>query len=420
MTNVRNDGKEFMNIVVIMPTYNEEENIVKMIPVLENDVFPKVKNHTMNLLVVDDNSPDGTGDEVKKFMKKWKNIELLSGKKQGLGAAYVRGMQHAMKEMKADAVIEFDADFQHDPHDIPKLIKAMDQGADYVIGSRYIPGGEIPKEWGLNRKILSYYGGSWIGRLMLGFWNIHDITAGYKLTKTSFLKKVDLDHLYSKDFAYKMHILHDVVKLGAKVKEVPVIFYERTEGASKISQKDQFDSLYVLARLRWDDSQRFIKFLVVGGTGFIVQLIAQEGSVAIGLALALALGIRFFFPHTNTEALRDGVAAGIGAELAIISNFLFNNYWTFQDANHINQSSNFFLRLFKFNVTSLAAIFIQFAAVAAAVFFWGEKMKIWHYTIATRIVVLFPVIIFLVIPLNYLIYNKLIWKTQYLKNKATS
>lgn len=404
-----------MKIVVIMPTYNEKENVHKMIPVLEKEVFPKVKNHSVYLLVVDDNSPDGTGDEIKKFMKQYPNIELLTGNKQGLGAAYIRGMKHAMHDMKADAVIEFDADFQHDPHDIPRLIQAMDEGADYVIGSRYIPGGEIPKEWGLNRKILSYYGGSWIGRLMLGFWNIHDITAGYKLTKTSFLKNVDLDHLYSKDFAYKMHILHDVVKQGAKVKEIPVVFYERTEGASKISQKDQFDSLYVLARLRWDDSQRFIKFLVVGGTGFIVQLIAQEGSVAIGLALLLGSGLHPLFPHATLDALRDGVAAGIGAELAIISNFLFNNYWTFQDAKHINQSSNFFLRLIKFNVTSLAAIFVQFAAVAAAVFFWGEKLTIWQYAIATRIVVLFPVIIFLVIPLNYLIYNKLIWKTQYLK-----
>ncbi|HSW89133.1 MAG TPA: glycosyltransferase [Candidatus Saccharimonadales bacterium] len=405
-----------MNIVVIMPTYNEKENIIKMIPVLEKDVFPKVGNkHLCSLLVVDDNSPDGTGDKVKEFMKQWKNIELLTGNKQGLGAAYVRGMQYAMKKMHADAVIEFDADFQHDPHDIPRLIQAMDEGADYVIGSRYIPGGEIPKEWGLNRKILSYYGGSWLGRIMLGFWNIHDITAGYKLTKTSFLKKVDLDHLYSKDFAYKMQILHDVVKQGAKVKEIPVVFYERTEGNSKISQKDQFDSLYVLARLRWDDSQRFIKFLVVGGTGFIVQLIAQEGSVAIGLALALGLGIKMLFPHTNIEVIRDGIAAGIGAELAIISNFLFNNYWTFQDANNVHQSANFFVRLIKFNVTSLAAIFIQFAAVAAAVFFWGEKLRIGHYAIATRIVVLFPVIILLVIPLNYLIYNKLIWKTQYLK-----
>src|SRR5258708_2250947 len=117
-----------MNIVVIMPTYNEEENIKKMIPMLEKEIFPKVKNHSLHLLVVDDNSPDGTADAVKKFMQQWNTIELLSGKKQGLGSAYVRGMQYAMKHMHADAVIEFDADFQHDPHDIPRLIKAMDDG----------------------------------------------------------------------------------------------------------------------------------------------------------------------------------------------------------------------------------------------------------------------------------------------------
>src|SRR5258708_20012229 len=268
-----------MKIVIISPTYNEKVNITKLIPLLEQEVLPTVKNHQVHILIVDDNSPDGTGEEVKKFIKKYKDLHLRSGARRGLGAAYIRGMHYAMDELHADAVIEFDADFQHDPRDIPRLIQAMDEGADCVIGSRYIPGGAIPKEWSLHRKILSYYGGSLIGRLMLGFWDIHDISGGYKLTKTLFLQKIDLDHLYSTDFAYKMHVLHDIVKLGAKVKEIPVVFYTRTEGASKISQKDQFDSLYVLARLRWDDSQRLLKFLLVGGTGFVVQLIAQEGSV---------------------------------------------------------------------------------------------------------------------------------------------
>lgn len=102
-----------MKIVIIIPTYNEKSNIEKMIPVLERDVFPRITNHTLSLLIVDDNSPDGTADIVREFMKQWSSIELLTGEKKGLGAAYVRGMKYAMEKMNADAVMEFDSDFQH-------------------------------------------------------------------------------------------------------------------------------------------------------------------------------------------------------------------------------------------------------------------------------------------------------------------
>src|SRR5258708_34185927 len=137
-----------MKIVVISPTYNERTNLQKLIPILEEEVFPQIKNHQLQLLIVDDNSPDGTGEVVKKFIKKWPNIELLQHEKEGLGAAYIRGMKYAMYSLKADAVIEFDSDFQHDPKDIVRFIKAMDESdADNIIGSRYIPGGQIPPEW---------------------------------------------------------------------------------------------------------------------------------------------------------------------------------------------------------------------------------------------------------------------------------
>src|SRR5688500_18390800 len=119
-----------MKIVIILPTYNEKENISRMLPLLEEEILPQIKGHDVKLLVVDDKSPDGTAEVVKDLMKKWKNIEILSGDKKGLGAAYVRGMKHAMDEMDADAVMEFDSDFQHNPNDIPRLIAAMDDGAD--------------------------------------------------------------------------------------------------------------------------------------------------------------------------------------------------------------------------------------------------------------------------------------------------
>src|SRR5690606_8845638 len=171
-----------MKVVVIIPTYNEKENIERMINVLESDVFPKIPKYSLEILVADDNSPDGTADIVKTLAKKWKNITLLMGEKKGLGAAYAKAMQYAMNKMGAYAVIELDADFQHDPNEVIKLVKAMDDGADYVIGSRYIPGGKIPKEWGLHRKFMSFFG-SLFARIMFLRLDIHDMTSGLKLSK---------------------------------------------------------------------------------------------------------------------------------------------------------------------------------------------------------------------------------------------
>jgi dolichol-phosphate mannosyltransferase len=390
-----------MKIVVILPTYNELVNIEKLIPILEDEVFPQIKNHEMYLLVVDDNSPDGTADEVRKFMKQWKNIKLLNGAKKGLGAAYAKGMRYAMEEMGAHAVMEFDADFQHDPQDIPRLIKAMDAGADYVIGSRYIPGGAIPKEWGIHRKIISRFGGLF-AQIVLWRWNIHDMTSGYKLTKSSFLKQVDLQHLYSKYYAYKLHILHDVMKLGAKAVEVPIVFYERKEGSSKITRKDLFDSFLVVIKLRVRDSKRFIKFLFVGGTGFIVQYIATDLAIRLGL-----------------EA-KQFLATMLGAETAILSNFFLNNMWTFKDTKHVKEQGSILRRLLKFNLASLASISIQTGSSYLAVeYLFGTHINIFGQSIYTSLVILFPTIIFIVLPLNYLIYNKIIWKTQYLKHEKT-
>jgi len=383
-----------MKIVIIIPTYNERTNIEKMIPVLENEVLPKIKNHQVHLLIVDDKSPDGTADVVREFMKKWHTIELLSGDKKGLGAAYIRGMKYAMEKMHADAVMEFDSDFQHDPHDIPRLIKAMDEGADYVIGSRYIPGGSIPKGWGMDRKFLSVFGSLFIRIVWLNF-SIHDMTSGFKLTKTEFLKKINLDNLYSPNFSYKIQILHDIIQKKAKVKEVPIIFYERESGKSKINVQDQFESFYVVLRLAARDRKRFFQFLLVGGTGFVLQFLT--------VYLMIFLGLKQF------------IAAMIGGEIAILWNFFANNKWTFADTKHIAEQGSFFQRLVKFNIASLASIGIQGLVVYLAVKYLGEKIILLGISLHTSIIILFPTIILLVIPMNYVIYNKFIWKTHHLK-----
>lgn len=369
-----------MKVVVIIPTYKEVENIGRMLDTLAKDEFPQIKNHSMQILVVDSKSPDGTGDVVREKMKKHKFIHLLETDKDGLGADYVKGMKHAMHEMKADAIIEFDADFQHDPKDIKRLVAAMDAGADYAIGSRYVPGGAIPKEWGLNRKIMSFFG-STFARIVLFHFSIHDMTSGMKLTRTEYLKKVDLDHLLSKYYAYKIHILHAIVKQKVKVVEVPIVFHERKEGSSKISKKDLIDSFMVVVKLRLMDSARFLKFATVGFIGYVIN----------------ALGLELFY----RAGLSSGLAAAGGAELAIISNFLLNNYWTFK-SQRVTNLVKLLTKFVQFNFTSIGAVIIQGVVVGVGTALFGDNL---------RQVMLFVAVAFFVVPYNYAAYNILIWKT---------
>ena len=146
--------KIMAKVVVVIPTYNEAENIGKMIEALAVE-FAKIKNHKMELLVVDDTSPDKTYEVVRKYGKKYHWVYLLlNAKKEGLGKAYAKGFKYAMKNLGADYVMEFDGDFQHRPDQIKDLVAKIDEGYEYIIGSRYIPGGSIPKSWGFKRKFL--------------------------------------------------------------------------------------------------------------------------------------------------------------------------------------------------------------------------------------------------------------------------
>lgn len=170
-----------MKVVVIIPTYNEKGNIEKLINILEEEIFPTIKNHNMNILVADDSSPDGTADTVKELMKKWKNLDINVGEKHGLGAAYVRAMTYAI-DKGAEIMFEMDADLQHDPKKIPEFLKKIDEGYDMVIGTRYSQGGSIPQNWPIKRKIFSVFGNLLVRFILLKF-SIHDWTGGYRALK---------------------------------------------------------------------------------------------------------------------------------------------------------------------------------------------------------------------------------------------
>ncbi len=413
-----------MKVIIILPTYNEKGNIEHVICTLEEDIFPLIKNHTMHILVADDTSPDGTANEVKTLMKKYKNLHLLVGPKHGLGAAYIRGMDYAINTLHADVLFEMDADGQHDPKKIPAFLKKIDEGYDMVIGTRYSEGGSIPSNWPPLRKVYSRIGNIAVRTILMRF-SIHDWTGGYRaLRKEVFLKEKEKLTSF-KGYTFQVSFLHKAAQDGFKIAEVPFNFTDRTLGKSKIAPKEYIvDLLRYVTSARIQELKRFIKFLIVGGTGFIVQIASQELSVRIGLAnsiLLLVSPIVFAITkHHGTNALRDASAGAIGAEMAIISNFLCNNFWTFNDARKMKHKSRFLIRLIKFNMTSLLSIFIQAASIWIAVHILGDTLMLSSYKIPTRIIVVIPTIILLIIPLNYIIYNKIIWKTQYLKHGKTN
>lgn len=243
-------GGILVNIVICMPTYNEKDNVGRMIDTLFNDVFPKIKNHKMMLLIFDDTSPDGTWKIVQEKMKTYKDLYLSLAKgKQGLGFGYKRAFRYAIDKLNADAVMEMDVDFQHDPNDVPRFVKAFDEGADYVIGSRYVPGGSIPKEWGLDRKFLSVVG-NLIYQVSLLMFNVHDFTTGFRLARVKgFLDKIDFDEVFIRSFAYKTLLLYEMIKLGAKVREIPLEFRMRTSGDSKMTTNTFMESLKVIFQI---------------------------------------------------------------------------------------------------------------------------------------------------------------------------
>lgn len=235
------------NVVICMPTYNEKDNVGRMIDVLFQKVFPTIKNHNMMLLIFDDTSPDGTWKIVQDKMKKYDNLYLSLAKgKQGLGAGYKRAFRYAIDELKADAVMEMDVDFQHDPNDVPRFVKVFDDGADYVIGSRYVDKGSIPREWSLYRKFLSVVG-NLIYQVSLLMWDVHDFTTGYRLARVKgFIDKIDFDKVFVKSFAYKTLLLCAMKDQRAKIVEIPIKFSLREMGDSKMDTNNFMDSLKVI------------------------------------------------------------------------------------------------------------------------------------------------------------------------------
>lgn len=218
-----------MSNLVIIPTYNEKENIERMI----RKVFSLPID--FDLLIVDDGSPDGTALIVKNLQKEFgKKLHLLERKgKLGLGTAYIAGFKYAI-ENKFDYIFEMDCDFSHNPDDLINLFNACDkQGADLSIGSRYVKGGKVVN-WPIDRILMSYFASLYV-RMILWI-NIHDTTAGFKCYKRKVLETINLDAIKFIGYAFQIEMKYKVKKAGFKIKEVPITFTDRTAGESKMSK----------------------------------------------------------------------------------------------------------------------------------------------------------------------------------------
>ena len=232
--------------IVIIPTYNEKENIAKIIEA----VFSLEK--CFHILVIDDGSPDGTADIVKGLMadRYADRLFIIEREgKHGLGTAYIAGFRWAL-ERDYEYVFEMDADFSHAPSDLPRLYAAChDEGYDLAIGSRYVSGVNVVN-WPIGRVLMSYFASKYV-RIVTGF-KVHDTTAGFKCYKRRVLETIELDKIRFKGYGFQIEMKYTTYKIGFKIKEVPVVFVNRREGVSKMSGGIFGEAFFGVMRLRWD------------------------------------------------------------------------------------------------------------------------------------------------------------------------
>lgn len=326
--------KQTKSACIVLPTYNEAQNIEHLLKEIFS-ITKSIKNWNIFVLVVDDKSPDGTGKIVKKLQNKYPKLHLLEGNKQGLGVAYVRGFKYAIKKFEPDVLFEMDADFSHPPKLIPKFLSKITQGADFVVGSRYVKGGATP-DWGITRKIISK-GGNFFARVVAGIYKIHDCTSGYRAIRTDLLKKMNLDLLGAKGYSFQMNLLYEAKQKKAKFSEIPLVFPDRTKGKSKMSHKDLIEFFFNSFRLRLRTWDRLIKFCIVGGTGVIVNT-----------------GVLFLL--TDVFHITYMISSIFAIELAILWNFFLNNIWTFKKSTN---KSSIGTKILKFHGVSIIGALIN-------------------------------------------------------------
>jgi len=233
-------GRE-MKALVITPTYNEAENINRLV----DEVLSK--DTSLELLIIDDNSPDGTAAIVEEIREKEPRLHIIKRPgKLGLGSAYITGFKFALKN-DYDYIFEMDGDLSHDPGILPVMLKEIENN-DLVIGSRYIPGGSV-LNWPIRRLLLSYLASRYV-RLITGM-PIKDPTSGFKCYRKEVLQDLDLNRIMSDGYAFQVEVKYRIWRKKYRIKEIPIIFYDRVSGHSKMSRKIVYEAIWMIWRLRF-------------------------------------------------------------------------------------------------------------------------------------------------------------------------
>jgi dolichol-phosphate mannosyltransferase len=319
---------------VVLPTYNEARNVATLIPqIFEQSAA--VETHALHVLVVDDNSPDGTGQVVRDMMGRFPRLHLVTGAKQGLGAAYKRGIAHAIAELRPELIFQMDADGQHSPTLIPWFVTLANHGFSLVIGSRFVPGGATP-DFSLRRRMMSHLG-NWMIRFLGGLPRIHDCTSGYRCIRASILAECDFTQLSTRGYSFLSSLLCELLRNGAKPIEVPIVFGARRHGESKLALRDQLEFLVNIFRIRFRKSAEFIRLALAGTSVVIVNMVT-------------------YFDLTRGAGVRLELAAPVAIEVSLLWSFLCNSGWTLRHRN----ASPWPNRLARFHLVTLVGGMVNY------------------------------------------------------------
>ena len=365
-------------VTIILPTYNEGDNISPLIKAL---FAQQTKTNTwdIHILVVDSKSQDQTIKEVRDLQKQYNQLHLLLVEKEGLGKAYMHGFSYALEKLNSYVIFEMDADLSHNPEDVLKFLGKIEKGADFVIGSRYTNGGSIPDNWGIHRKIQSI-----MGNLVIRFGfmklRITDWTSGYRAIKSWVVKNAFVHIKNYSGYVFQIAFLNYAIKNKARIEEIPIHFKDRVAGKSKINSIQYIFQILLYVFM----NSSFIKFVIVGLIGF-----------------AIDFGVSYLL----IEKARTIVwtATLISTEIAIVSNFLLNNFWSFAHKKIESTKKDYTFSFFKFNLVSSGSILIQTVGIQLLVNILGKQ---WWYLY--KVLIIFLVII----PYSYILYNKFIWKEK--------
>lgn len=340
-------------VVVVAPTYNEKSSIEKLTR-LVLDQNGKVPGFDIHVLIVDSHSPDGTGEIGQRLVKENHKVHFLDIHERGLGRAIIKGYEYATIKLNADVLMQIDADLQHDPNEIPFFLRKIEDGYEYIQGSRYVKGGE--NNISLTRQIFSF-GASFTCRMLTGIWQIRDFTPSYKAYTRDLYDRIDKSHIpwQGTTFLIQPAAVVEAYRAGAKMTEVPIKFQNRRADRSKNEVANYvIDILGYGLEVRFSNwgitipilywvrrSKTFIKFGMVGLVGTLVDF-------AIYKILIRSMG----FVPPNAKL--------VSTIVAIQTNFTLNNGWTFRNRKTKN---NLWQRLFLYNLVSSGGIFISYGIV---------------------------------------------------------